>query len=397
MVTFRKKILVGYGASLILVVVVLAWAMFLLLRLGRASDSILQENYRSILAAENMIDAIERQDSAVLLILLGFKGQGHDEFHTNEAIFLQWLGRAKDNITIAGEREVVESIERDYTQYLIEVSQMRLGSEEDHARAVSAYHAIILPHFRSVRDACVRLRELNHETMYAASNRAHQLAVQAVFSISLVGGLSVATGVLFSLFLSRLISRPVRELEEAVLQVAKGDYEVRLPVRGSSELSLLAGHFNVMAEKLKGYHELNIGKLIAEKRKSEAIIQSVDDGILVVDESILISDMNTRASGIFGVTREESLGRHFLETVKDERLFHLDTYRIESAAEAEELDLDSMLVQGPLLIEWPERVKAILPAENLWVTLEYIDENGRQLVFTATGARHQQLLEQLFA
>ena len=81
----------------------------------------------------------------------------------------------------------------------------------------------------------------------------------------------------------------------------------------------------------------------------------------------------------------------------DERLFHLDTYRIESDAEAEELDLDSMLVQGPLLIEWPERVKAVLPIENLWVTLDYLDENGRQLAFTATGARHQQLLEQLFA
>jgi len=79
------------------------------------------------------------------------------------------------------------------------------------------------------------------------------------------------------------------------------------------------------------------------------------------------------------------------------RLFHLDTYRIESAAEAEELDLDSMLEQGPLLIEWPERVQAILPNENLWISLEYLDENQRQLALTATGPRYTLLLEQLLA
>src|SRR5687767_15626144 len=36
-------------------------------------------------------------------------------------------------------------------------------------------------------------------------------------------------------------------------------------------------------------------------------------------------------------------------------LFHMDAYRLESTLEAEQLDLDSMLAQGALLIEWPER------------------------------------------
>ena len=76
MQTFRSKVFLGFGASLFLMVTILAVAMFLILRLGRASESILQENYRSILAAENMIDAIERQDSGVLLMLSGFVESG---------------------------------------------------------------------------------------------------------------------------------------------------------------------------------------------------------------------------------------------------------------------------------------------------------------------------------
>jgi len=35
------------------------------------------------------------------------------------------------------------------------------------------------------------------------------------------------------------------------------------------------------------------------------------------------------------------------------RLFHMDSYRLDSTLEAEELGLVSMLTQGPLLIEWP--------------------------------------------
>jgi len=76
-------------------------------------------------------------------------------------------------------------------------------------------------------------------------------------------------------------------------------------------------------------------------------------------------------------------------------LFHLDTYRIDSAAEAEELDLDTLLAQGPLVIEWAERVRALLPGENLWVRLEYLDEEQRLMQLTANGKYYESLLLEL--
>jgi NtrC-family two-component system sensor histidine kinase KinB len=328
--TFRQKIFIGYGASLVLVVLVLAWAMFMMLRLGRASESILRENYRSIQAAEHMIDAIERQDSAVLLNLLGYREQGLKEFRENETAFLQWLGRARDNITIPGEQEIVDSIEQNYSRYLGEVINLHFRSASDQPGAVNLYHESILPLFRSTRDTCVKLREINHETMYAASNRAGQLSLQAVFSLSVVGTLAVVIGVVFSFFLSRLISRPVIQLKNAALQIAEGNYDVQVPGGGSAELALLADQFNQMAEKLRKFHEMNIGKIIAEKLKSEAIIQSVDDGIIVVDNRLLINNVNPKAALIFGVHKDTLLDQHFFEAVRDERLFHLLKQAVET-------------------------------------------------------------------
>jgi tRNA threonylcarbamoyladenosine biosynthesis protein TsaE len=75
------------------------------------------------------------------------------------------------------------------------------------------------------------------------------------------------------------------------------------------------------------------------------------------------------------------------------QLFHMDAYRLESTPEAEELDLDSMLAQGALLIEWPERMNGLIPAERLWVNLEHIDEEEREMKFKATGNRYDELLE----
>jgi len=75
------------------------------------------------------------------------------------------------------------------------------------------------------------------------------------------------------------------------------------------------------------------------------------------------------------------------------QLFHMDAYRLESTSEAEELDLDSMLTQGALLIEWPERMNGLIPNERLWVNLEHIEEEEREVKFKATGKRYDELLE----
>jgi tRNA threonylcarbamoyladenosine biosynthesis protein TsaE len=77
------------------------------------------------------------------------------------------------------------------------------------------------------------------------------------------------------------------------------------------------------------------------------------------------------------------------------QLFHFDAYRIDSLGEAEELDLDNLLIQGPLFVEWPERVEAILPRERLWAFLEYESDEHRSLRFSARGSRYEFLLDNL--
>ena len=79
----------------------------------------------------------------------------------------------------------------------------------------------------------------------------------------------------------------------------------------------------------------------------------------------------------------------------ESELYHLDTYRLESAPEAAMLDLDDMLDAGPLVIEWPERIESVLPRERLWLQLDYIDEEQRRIQVMANGKQYEDFIEEL--
>ena len=74
------------------------------------------------------------------------------------------------------------------------------------------------------------------------------------------------------------------------------------------------------------------------------------------------------------------------------RLFHMDAYRLDGPTEAIDLDLEGMLDQGALVVEWAERVQKALPEEGMWVHLNYIDEVQRDLIFSARGKYYEDLL-----
>ncbi|MBN1459600.1 MAG: HAMP domain-containing protein, partial [Armatimonadetes bacterium] len=273
------------------------------------TDAILRENYRSILAAENMVDALERQDSGVLLLLSGDTERGLSQFRDNEAVFLEWLARAKDNITIQGERELVESIDAEYAVYrkqfsdLTDLSGTRESPQEPN---LNTYQESVHPLFSRVRETCIQLRHLNEETMYAASVRAGAVAERAIWSTVLVAASAMALALIFSLLLAGRIARPLRRFMEASRKISSGDYAVQIPVETGDELGRLAGEFNQMAAQLGRYHELNIEQIISEKNKGEAILSSIGDGLVVFDTGLKVTAINPAARRLLNLEFSEA-------------------------------------------------------------------------------------------
>jgi NtrC-family two-component system sensor histidine kinase KinB len=327
--SLRQKILLGYGAALVLTVIVLSWSYINLRNLGRAGNAILKENYRSILAADNMMNILGRQDAALLSILLGDKEQGTGRFIEGERQFLQWLSRAMDNVTIEGEQEIVDRVESEYANFMVKFTRMNeLLNDETQAR--SFYRREMAAAYEAVFEACRDLRNINQATMEGAADKARDVSVNAILSMFMIGLSVIIVGVGFSLVLANLITRPLKSVLEGVKKIAEGNYNVEINGSSSDELGLLTREFNSMARKLKGFYDMNIWQTVAEKQKLESILKSIDDGIIIVDAESKIININASAAEIFETDIEEARGRHFLEVVRNEELFA----RVKSAFEA---------------------------------------------------------------
>jgi len=75
------------------------------------------------------------------------------------------------------------------------------------------------------------------------------------------------------------------------------------------------------------------------------------------------------------------------------QLFHLDAYRLSGPEEAIDLDLDAMIGQGPLLVEWADRISDALPEDHLWFRMRLISDEQRDFIIHARGERHKKILE----
>ncbi|MEL6909075.1 MAG: ATP-binding protein [Cyanobacteria bacterium J06598_4] len=386
----KSKILLGYGLSLTLILLVGAWGIANLRRLGRASEAILEENYLSILAADKTIDALERQDSAVLLFLLESRELGSQQFQRNQIEFLKWLGRAEGNITIPEEAAIIEEIEQSYQSYLKTFSLL----QQQNKVTTADYYDNMLPIFEQIRDRSDQLRNINQAAMEAASENAQEVSSQAVWSMAIAGTTAGIVGLSFSLWLTRRIVQPLSAMTMATEKIAQGEYDIALQVKSQDELGILAREITTMSQKLKAFRDLNVDKVIVAKQRSEAIVQSIADGIIVVDRELKIIAINSLAANIAQVKSMLATNNHFLDVFSDRTLYQYLKYTAETG-KPPELEDDILTIERnkhtqyykfaitPVVTATEATIGAILLLQDV-TTLKELDNLKSEFVATAS-------------
>ena len=71
---------------------------------------------------------------------------------------------------------------------------------------------------------------------------------------------------------------------------------------------------------------------------------------------------------------------------------HFDAYRLRNAQDFADLGVMELYEEGVALIEWADRVEAVLPAEHLRITIEVVDESRRRFVIEGRGDRYAELV-----
>ena len=109
-------------------------------------------------------------------------------------------------------------------------------------------------------------------------NQALNRLKQKIVLITLI---ILCVSLLFALFFSRSLSRPIRELSEASRKVANRDFNVRVFLRNRDELKDLADSFNSMVTQIRAL----VAELTHQKGELTSIISSLQEGLLVLDRN----------------------------------------------------------------------------------------------------------------
>ena len=112
--TLRTKLLIGLTPLLALMVGLGLWAIVMFSDLGNKIDVILRENYRSVLAAQNMKEALERMDSAALFAIGGRDDLARQQFAEFAPVFEKNLKIEQNNVTLPGEQEMADNLTEFY-------------------------------------------------------------------------------------------------------------------------------------------------------------------------------------------------------------------------------------------------------------------------------------------
>jgi two-component system sensor histidine kinase VicK len=133
-------------------------------------------------------------------------------------------------------------------------------------------------------------------------------SIRAILLRTTAAALAVVAVV--TLLLARTITGPLAELTARAAELAAGRFERRIEVRGDDEISALASMFNHMSRRL---HE-TLMQISAEKRKADAILAHMADGIVAAGPDGTVGMVNPAAARLLGV-RETATGRPLAEVV----------------------------------------------------------------------------------
>lgn len=205
----------------------------------------------------------------------------------------------------------------------------------------------------------------SHKLAIDYITRSEQLSRDRALLVSGVLGLTGLVVLMLGFFTAHNIARrfgqPIEALAKAADQLGQGNFDVTLPVSQAIEVNQLTRRFGLMAEALRKHQETNVDELLAGQQRLQAVLDSIDDGLLIIDRQGNLEHLNPVAQRQLGWSNNR-LGSPLAEALQRPEL---------------EQQLRQVLRGGSL-----DR-----PPEDLSIE---VDEESRLLSYSLTPVSHPQ-------
>jgi methyl-accepting chemotaxis protein len=243
----RMKILSGFLILTTMLAVAGAWSIYELSTVGTSVYRLLDDNYKSINAAKRMIEALEREDSALLLLLSGNRERGRSILETADNSFEQAFKIVQGNVTIPGEQDHVASIKSTYKTYKDIWTKPIVGTPSQ--GSLTWYFETVHEAFLAAKMSVEQLMALNDQTMYKTAsdlkNRAHRATMPGIVAILA----AIIFTLIFNYFLNYYMISPIVKITESVEKVIEGRGPLDIHIETKDELSRLVSSIQQLVSR----------------------------------------------------------------------------------------------------------------------------------------------------
>ena len=146
--------------------------------------------------------------------------------------------------------------------------------------------------FQRLRNHLLEQQDQIVDWVISAESKAGERSQLIAGLLVLIGLAVLAIGVLTAHGIARRFGAPIDMLARAADQIGQGKYDVVLPVSPVLELAVLSRRFGLMTEALREYHSSNLNQLLSSEGRLKAVLDSIDDGLVILDTQGSIEHAN---------------------------------------------------------------------------------------------------------
>ena len=287
----KKKIWLGTLFLFLLLLVTGGVGIYYVAKLKIEGKKVLQDNYESLSYCNTMqlqLNHIKKEKPQAVNIF-------------EDALKLQ-----ATNITEPGEDEATNNLRSNFTK-------LKTGDTSDQT-------------IQSIEKQLQTILSVNMRAIQNKSKTAEKTAEDALVIIITLGGLVFLIAFTFILNFPSVVTNPISRLTEAIKEIANKNYKHRIHINNKDEFGKLADAFNEMAERLEYFESSNLNKLMFEKNRAEAVINSLKDASIGIDKNNRVLFANYQALQLLGLRSEDIVGKSVdeLKTKNDLFAFVID-------------------------------------------------------------------------
>lgn len=268
----RTRLFLGFSALMTVALLGLLLALVSVVQMAKSQEKLIRENFGIIEINQQL-----RQSLSNHLLLL-VRGQRDDAALTEaRTSFQAALAQGLSQAARSDDRHAYQAIGEAYARLTDELdapSTPQASLLEDNALSQA---------FNHVRELMVDMQQSAYDQIRDTEIRSRERAQLLAGLLGLTGMAVLLIGFVTAHSFARRFGDPIEQLSSVADQIGRGDFNISLPASPIAELSSLIRRFGLMAQALHDFKQTNVEALVNGQQRLQALLDSIDDGLLIID------------------------------------------------------------------------------------------------------------------